>query len=83
MSANVRDFTVGVRGFDFDAVYVRATCHSQARYICAAAFKDADMGTLLDGLRCITSVRACPPTGRRVVAPHGADGCGLLASEAP
>ena len=56
----LRSYFIAVRGFDFEGVYVRADSHSQARYLCAAAYVEAGFGTVLGGLKTIRSVRLCP-----------------------
>ena len=59
-SARLRAFAVGVRGFDFKVVHVRAESRARARMICARAFADAGFGTIGDGLRSITGAKLCP-----------------------
>lgn len=53
----VRTYRVGVKGFPFDHVFVRAKSRGRARTICARAFSEAGYGTIGDGYKQITSTR--------------------------
>lgn len=76
-----RTWRVGVRGFDFEHVHVRARTRSQARMIVALAFKDAGWGSVMDGLRHTTTVRLDPlASGLRLVSASSGLDVGMLAA---
>lgn len=67
----VRTYRVAVRGFDFEAVFARASSRERARYLVARSYADAGHGSVRDGLGCITGCRLAPEeSDRRLVVPE-------------
>ena len=53
----VRTYRIGIQGFPFDHVFVRAKSPARARTICARAFSYAGYGTMIEGYKTLTSTR--------------------------
>lgn len=50
-----RNYRIVVDGLPFSHVHVRARSRGRARYLCARSFRDAGLGSVMEGLQIIRS----------------------------